>query len=264
MKNINGEIRNQIAIGANCLQNLEPFQPNITPVDGNIGIGADCMKNAKWVDMTVVIGYQAGMNLSTIPSAGISRGNLLIGANNTTGNVVIERNVCLGCNATINDGCRSNVIIGYNASAAPGVINSIAIGENVVALASESFYVIPGLQPLGSGANLLYDASIGQIGPDASTRRVKKNIRPTEIDSTKLQQVEVKDFEMISSNTSSFGIIAEELELLFPHLVTYDSSGLPNGVTYHKLSVVCLMELQRLHHRIEELEAILNQYEQSK
>ena len=43
-----------------------------------------------------------------------------------------------------------------------------------------------------------------------------------------------------------FGLIAEEVEEVFPELVVYDSEGRPKSVKYHLLSSLLLNELQKL------------------
>jgi hypothetical protein len=92
-----------------------------------------------------------------------------------------------------------------------------------------------------------------------SSERFKENIRPLEIDTGKIYDLEAKSFDfkdgvntLISDTT--FGLIAEEVEQHIPELLGYDEEGLPERMHYTMLPVLLLEEIKKLKERIEVLE----------
>jgi hypothetical protein len=62
-------------------------------------------------------------------------------------------------------------------------------------------------------------------------------------------------------NMQRYGLIPEEVELVFPDLIVYNAEGEPQTIRYDVLSVLCLNEIkrqeiviQKLIRRIERLE----------
>lgn len=55
-----------------------------------------------------------------------------------------------------------------------------------------------------------------------------------------------------------YGLIAEEVDKIFPSLVIHDKDGIPVTVKYHDLPALLLNELQKLSHRINILEKKLS------
>ena len=50
-----------------------------------------------------------------------------------------------------------------------------------------------------------------------------------------------------------FGLIAEEVQSVYPEIVITDQDGLPQTVQYHYLPMMMLNEIQKDHRAIEEL-----------
>ena len=59
--------------------------------------------------------------------------------------------------------------------------------------------------------------------------------------------------------SENLGFIAEEVEEIYPEVVTKDSDGITSGMMYDRLVPVLLRELQLLRARVAELEAIVKQ-----
>ncbi len=55
------------------------------------------------------------------------------------------------------------------------------------------------------------------------------------------------------------GLIAEEVEEVFPHLVPKDSEGRPASVRYSLLTVLLIAEYQRMRRELEQLKGLLKQ-----
>ena len=56
------------------------------------------------------------------------------------------------------------------------------------------------------------------------------------------------------SKTEMYGLIAEEVDKVFPRLVIYNSDKQPETVRYHELPILLLNELKKLRARVDELE----------
>ena len=55
-----------------------------------------------------------------------------------------------------------------------------------------------------------------------------------------------------------YGLIAEEVENIYPGIVVKNKDGLPETVQYQYLPLMMLNELQKLQKRVTELEAQMN------
>ena len=60
-------------------------------------------------------------------------------------------------------------------------------------------------------------------------------------------------FNPLNDPEKTFGLIAEEVVEYFPELVSLDKSGIPKAVSYSKLPVLLLAEIQKLRKELEEL-----------
>ena len=93
----------------------------------------------------------------------------------------------------------------------------------------------------------------------ASSARFKDNIRDLDIDTSKVWDLQPRSFEWKGDGTTSFGLIAEEVDEILPGLVAKYAHGdsdeaVPQSVHYKFLSVLLLAEMKELKARIEELE----------
>jgi hypothetical protein len=55
------------------------------------------------------------------------------------------------------------------------------------------------------------------------------------------------------SNTTQYGLIAEEVDDIFPGIVVHDKNGQPETVQYHVLPILLLNEMKKQGVVIEEL-----------
>ena len=97
--------------------------------------------------------------------------------------------------------------------------------------------------------------------------RIKQDIRPLEIDTSRIWDLDVQSYELkkykIEGNTlhisdeiekTDFGLIAEELYEVLPELVTLDDEGLPFSILNKNLIMVLLAEMKTLRARVDVLE----------
>jgi len=108
-----------------------------------------------------------------------------------------------------------------------------------------------------SGTNAVINTSSGQLGLDSSSKRYKRNIVETALDSSKVYDLKPIDFEY-NENTDSegekgFGLVAEEVEKIYPEIVHYNQDGLVESLAYDRLSLLLLMEIKKLKEEIEKL-----------
>ena len=101
----------------------------------------------------------------------------------------------------------------------------------------------------------------GQLGTVSSARRTKQDIEdldPLDDRLLALHPVSFRYRQHAANDPDSpvqFGLIADEVAEVFPELVVYDREGKPETVKYHLLSALLLAEVQRLHARLEAVEA---------
>jgi hypothetical protein len=105
----------------------------------------------------------------------------------------------------------------------------------------------------GSTMTLTGTATVQSL-VETSTQELKKNITPMESTVTTLSKLEPSRFNWISTDEPDIGLIAEQVEQIFPELVTHDVDGKLIGVKYSKLTVLLLKAVQEMSQRIESLE----------
>lgn len=86
----------------------------------------------------------------------------------------------------------------------------------------------------------------------SSDRRLKKNIKEYDTEKSILD-VPVKEYDYKSTGTHTIGFIAQELQEVFPELVTQDPNGFL-GIQETKLVYLLMLEVKKLRARVDELE----------
>jgi hypothetical protein len=143
--------------------------------------------------------------------------------------------------------------------------NTIEIGNvgessdnNVIRIGTESTqtaaYIagINGAQVTGAA---VYVTSSGRLGVQASAERYKIAIAAMGANTDKLQELRPVTFHMKSDpdGVLQYGLIAEEVDRVYPELVIRDQSGKIQGVHYEELAPMLLNEVQRQQAAIAEL-----------
>ena len=95
---------------------------------------------------------------------------------------------------------------------------------------------------------------------ETSMREMKTNISNLEnILPSVLQMQGVKfDWKDEEKAKDNYGFIAEDVEKIFPNLITYDAKGKPEGIQYTKMTAVLLEAIKEQQIQIDELKAKLN------
>lgn len=88
---------------------------------------------------------------------------------------------------------------------------------------------------------------------ETSTRELKEDIQPLENQLEKIKQLQPVEFTWKKDKKKDFGLIAEEVEEIYPYLVEHDNDDNLIGVKYSKLTSVLIKALQEQQNQIDEL-----------
>jgi hypothetical protein len=186
---------------------------------GNTAGGYASLRSMNTGNWNSALGYQALFNATT-GSSNVAMG-YHAGFNVTTGNYTIE----IGNQGTASD----NYLIRIGT---PG--------------AQQQTYIagISGSQITGAA---VYVTSSGQLGVLASSERYKTAIAPLGSDTDKLMQLRPVRFHLKTDPAGAvqYGLIAEEVDKVYPELVIRDADGKIQGVRYDELAPMLLNEWQK-------------------
>ncbi len=171
----------------------------------------------------------------------------------TTGN----NNVAIGSGAggTLTTGS-GNIYINANAGAASEATTT-RIGT------SQTKCFIAGIRGITTGNNnaiaVLID-SAGQLGTVSSSQNVKHDIEDMGNESNNILNLRPVTFVYNGdeNNKKQYGLIAEEVDVMFPGIVVKDEEGQPETVQYHVLPVLLLNEMKKQQAIIEGQDVVIN------
>jgi hypothetical protein len=145
----------------------------------------------------------------------------------------------------------NNLLI--NSAGQTGESNVIRIADSLSPIGTATACYIGGIDGVTVTGSAVLCSSNGQLGDVVSSKKFKENIEPI-TDSSILNLNPVK-FNYISdkNKTTCYGMIAEEVEPLFPDLVLY-KDGVPYSLKYHEMPALLLNEIQKLNARLVALE----------
>jgi hypothetical protein len=107
----------------------------------------------------------------------------------------------------------------------------------------------------------VFVTSSGQLGVLASSERYKTAIASMTRQSEKLEQLRPVTFHLKSEpkGVLQYGLIAEEVNRLYPELVIRDDSGRIQGVRYDELAPILLNEVQRQQKELDSVKQELTE-----
>jgi hypothetical protein len=206
---------------------------------------------------------------------------------NTTGN----NNTAFGYSALMNNvGGNGNIAIGNSAAVNVAAANSnnIHIGSHGVstdkatirigATGTQTSFFVVGVRGITTGlddAVPVVISSNGQLGTVSSSRRFKEDIRNMGESSHDLMRLRPVTFRYKKpfedgSKPIQYGLVAEEVEQVYPELVARSEDGQAESVKYQVLDSMLLNEVQRqqteiktLQERLAKLEAALESKSQA-
>jgi hypothetical protein len=247
-----------------------------TTGDGNTASGTNALLGNTLGSNNTAIGHNA-LSKNTTASSNTATGHLALG-NNTTG----YRNTATGEFALVNnDSGHGNTAIGYQALYQNIGSDNVALGFNAgnqLFAGSGNVYIGHGVLGVASESDTtrirnvygsiafgraVYVNSDSKIGTLASTRRVKKDIKPIGTFSESVFALKPVSFrykkEIDASGTLQFGLVAEEVAEIDGDLVTRDAEGKPETVRYDAVNTMLLNEFLKEHRKVEEQETTISQ-----
>ncbi|MDR3647264.1 MAG: tail fiber domain-containing protein [Candidatus Babeliales bacterium] len=239
--NLNTISNSNTAIGANCLRHN-------TSGNNNSGLGRSSLDNNITGSNNTAIGCLALQNNTADNNTAVGYGSLIA---NTTG----LNNIALGANSgqLLTTGS-NNITIGNIGTATES--NTIRIGT--IGTQTRTFVAgINGVTTGLAGVAVLVDSN-GQLGTVSSSKRYKYDINDMHDLSSKLMDLRPVSFRYIKSrsdgsNPLEYGLIAEEVDKVYPDLVAHNKNGEIETVQYHKLTPMMLNELQKQNKEINDL-----------
>jgi hypothetical protein len=92
----------------------------------------------------------------------------------------------------------------------------------------------------------------GRLGVVASSERYKTDIAPMGSSTSKMSRLRPVTFHLKSDKTRElqYGLIAEEVDRVFPELVVRDEAGKIEGVRYDELAPMLLNEVQQQQRKL--------------
>jgi len=205
------------------------------------------------------IGYNTGFGAFTLNANTSGSNNTAFGyaalRSTTTGN----NNIGFGYQSLYLDATGSNnIAMGYQAA------YNLASGSNTIEIgnagaASDNDLVRIGTQGVQKSAfmagiygntltgSAVYVTASGELGVMASSERYKTEVQPMGAASDRLAELRPVTFKLKSdpNGTRQYGLIAEEVDKVYPELVIRDNSGKIQGVHYEELAPMLLAEVQK-------------------
>ena len=219
----------------------------------NTALGSDALTSNTTGYNNTAVGYEALYSNST------GGYNVAVGTG-ALHSVTGDYNIGLGTYAGSNPTGSYNIHIGNVGE--PLDANTIRIGDTDQ---NQTFVAGIHLVTVGGTNHAVYVDNTGKLGQKPSSRRFKLEIEDLADSSNSVMDLRPVSFRykrhMLADGSAngprSWGLIAEEVEEIFPELVLYDENGKPNGVRYYLLSTLLLNELQKRSTQIESQEGQL-------
>jgi len=163
---------------------------------------------------------------------------------NTTGG----NNIAVGYQAGYNLATGSNNIDIGNPGGSSAESATIRIGS----LGAHTAAYIAGIDGAAVTGSAVFVTSSGQLGVLASSERYKTNVTAMGLSTGKLDQLRPVTFKLKTDpqGTVQYGLIAEEVNEVYPAQVIRDAEGKIDGVRYEELALMTLNEVQQLHQKL--------------
>jgi hypothetical protein len=259
---------------------------------GNTAVGVNAGAQEDDGQNNTAVGVNAGNSCVGMPGI---QNNTSVGANAYGG---CDRTTTIGANASgglvlntvvgfqANGGDTQNTVMGAFAGSSlePGALNVICVGafagsnltspSNVICIGADGQNVdnscyIGNIWNQSGGSQAVYVNSEGKLGAQVSSRRFKDEIKPIGQASEVIYGLKPVSFrykpEIEPTRPLGFGLIAEEVEEISPHLITRGGDGKIHAVRYDAVNAMLLNEFLKEHRKVEKLEAtVLDQQKQIK
>jgi Chaperone of endosialidase len=221
-----------------------------TTADSNTAVGFSAMTSASGgnVDFNTAVGWNA--LVSTTANANVAIGDLAL-ENDTSGFFNTAIGAATGINQTTGN---NNIYIGQGSFGVPGESNTCYIQE-----------IYTNIQPVvGVNPDFVTVNTSGKLGrANISSRRYKHDIKPMDKASEKLYELKPVSFrynkQYDATQTIAFGLIAEDVDQVYPDLVGRNPDGQPESVRYEQINAMLLNEFLKEHKKVEEQQAAITE-----
>jgi hypothetical protein len=256
-------LQNNTTGSANTASGTNALNGNTTG-SNNTAMGSSALASNTTGGSNTVSGFQA-LNRNT---TGLN--NTATGVNAMENNTTGFSNTAVGFEALIgNVGGSFNIAIGFQAGQNLLMKHKIDIGnagvisdDAVIRIGDvQTSAYIAGISGAGVSGDTVFVNGDGQLGIAVSSRRFKEQITGMGDTSSKLFQLRPVNFFYKpeydgGSHRLQYGLIAEEVETIYPEMVSYDNDGRIMTVKYQMLAPMLLNEVQKqnaeLHSQQEE------------
>jgi hypothetical protein len=207
--------------------------------------------------------YNTATGAGALKSNGNGVNNTAMGLNALAANGAGSHNTAIGVDALLNNNGSSNVGVGVNAgNALTTGSGNVCIGVNVSGVAGESNTTrIKNVYASQATTRAVYVDSDNKIGTLSSSRRYKEQIRPMDKTSEAILALKPVSFhykkEVDPARALSFGLIAEDVAMVSPDLITRDEEGKPQTVRYEAVNAMLLNEFLKEHRAVQDLKAVV-------
>ena len=187
---------------------------------------------------------------------------------NTTGN----NNTASGFFALhSNSSGSNNIALGYYSGSAITGSNNIDLGNSgsatdngvirIGAASAQHTTYIAGIATKKLTGSAVYVTAGGELGVLASSERYKTAITSMGNNTEKLRQLRPVTFHLKTEPQGAlqFGLIAEEVDRVYPELVIRDEAGNIQGVRYDELAPILLKEVQQQQTNLDQQNVHLKQ-----
>ncbi len=224
----------------------------------NVAVGNGTLKDANTAQDNVMLGYVAGAEITT-GSSNIGIGSGVFDSAGALGLKTGSRNIALGNGAgsTYNTSESDNILLNSNGTITESNVLRIGRGTGTGSFQINECF-ISGIRGITTGVAdavaVLVD-SAEQLGTVSSSLRYKQNIKDMDTQSRVIYELRPVTFNYRKHpDIPAWGLIAEEVDEVFPQLVVYDKEDHPEAVKYHDLVPLLLNEVQKLNKRLSQLE----------
>jgi endosialidase-like protein len=232
---------------------------------GNTAVGYEALGSNTGGGDNTAVGQQALYS----NSGGLF--NVAVGQGALQANVSGSSNTAIGETALMSATGGGNVAIGEKAGEQLGagnnniyISNAGQSSESGAIRIGTSFHTaafISGISTAQVTGSAVFVTSSGQLGVLASSERFKTGVAPMGRATSHLQQLRPVTFELKTdaSRTRQYGLIAEEVDKIYPELVIRDGAGKIQGVRYEELAPMLLNEVQQQRREVDQLKQQLRQ-----
>jgi hypothetical protein len=186
-------------------------------------------------------------------------------------NISGNRNTAVGSQALAGSSGSKNIALGFKAGATLVhgnnniYIDHVGNGDESETIrigTAQAQTFIAGIGNAGvSGATVEVDTATGQLGIAPSSARYKQDIAAMGVESEGILKLRPVTFayKADAQHVKHYGLVAEEVEKVYPELVTRTASGEVQTVKYHELIPMLLNELQHEHQAFQDEHQALEQ-----